>query len=202
MNARAAGLAALLVACTVSYAQAQLPASPLSPPTSSTSGICADPDHATSHPGVVCDCSDMTAIEAICGPGVSQVVCINNFQYNPPLITTKAGDKVAWINLEFCGDFLPEDLVVNTLGVGCDPHHQVVTLPPIPGVTGDTITEQGICSPNDGVIGSQVATLPSACGVDESNVRCHTFAATGIQHYSCETNPGHTALMHGFVIAQ
>jgi plastocyanin len=201
MKARAIGLAALIVTATVSLARAQAPANPLAPPTASTAGICGQPNHQVTHPGVVCDCTDLARIDAIC-PGVSQVVCINDFQYNPPLLQAAAGETVAWVNLEFCGDFLPEDLVVNTLGVGCDPHHQVVTLPAIPGVTGDAITEQGICSPNDGVIGSQVAVLPTACSQDESNVRCHTFAATGVQHYTCMTNPGHTALMHGLIAAQ
>ena len=202
MKRRAVGVAVLLVSGAFSLAEAQLPPSPLAPPTSTTAGICGESDHGTTYPGVVCDCADVSSIEAICGGTVAQVVCINDFQYNPALLNVSAGDTVAWVNLEFCGDFPPEDLVVNTLGVGCDPHHQVVTEPPIPGVTGDTITEAGICSPNDGVLGSQVTVLPPRCSTDESNVRCHTFASSGVQHYSCNTNPGHTLLMHGLILAQ
>jgi hypothetical protein len=175
----------------------------LSPPTASTAGICGQAGHETTHPLVVCDCTDLSRIQSLPGcADVSQVVCINDFQYNPSLTITSSGETVAWVNLEFRGDIPPEDLVVNTLMVGCDPHHQVVTEPAIPGVTGDTISEQGICSPSDGVLGSAVTTLPTACGTAESNVRCHTFATSGLQHYTCKTNEGHEALMHGLVAAQ
>jgi plastocyanin len=149
-------------------------------------------------------CDDLVAIKAGV-PGcaeASQLVCINDFQYAPPVITAAVGDTVAWVNVEACGDMAVEDVVVNQLGVGCDSHHQVVTLPTGEPVTGDDITEQGICSPHPGVIGSQVPELPPACTAEETNVRCHTFAAPGVQHYSCLTNPGHTALMHGGIIVQ
>jgi len=197
MNARAIGLAVVLVTAGFSLAGAQ--PNPLAPPTSSTAGICGQPDHLTTHPFVVCNCYDFDQIRSIPGcENVYQVVCINDFQYNPPALQAIYGD-IAWINLEFCGDFAPEDLVVNTLGVGCDPHHEVLTTPPIPGLTGDTLDFKKICSPNAGVTGSQVPTLPPACDPTESNVRCYNPATTGFQHYTCMTNPGHTALMHGFL---
>ncbi|MGH9893447.1 MAG: hypothetical protein ACREA0_15950 [bacterium] len=151
-----------------------------------------------------CTPEDLAAIAAEvpgCG-NASQLVCINDFQFTAPVITAQVGDTVAWVNVEACGDIPPEDLVVNTLEVGCDPHHQVVTLPAGEPATGDTISEVAICSPNPGVVGSAVPTEPLACGTDETNVRCHTFASPGVQHYTCLTNPGHAALMHGGIIVQ
>ncbi|MGH7898894.1 MAG: hypothetical protein ACREQQ_13145, partial [Candidatus Binatia bacterium] len=163
-------------------------------------------DHATTHPFVVCDCSDIAAIRRVPGcddPGIT-VVCINDFVYNPPLATALAnGQLVAFVNIETCGDNPAEELVVNALGVGCDPHHEVITEPAVPGVTGDTITLADICSPSAGVGGSQVPDpVPSACGTLETNVRCQAIGTAGIQHYTCHTNPGHNALMHGLLLAQ
>jgi hypothetical protein len=178
------------------------------PPLATTSGICSQPDHKTTHPLVVCDCSDVEAIRSIpgcVGPNDGfGVVCINDFQYNPPLANTNLSPGAAifvFVNIETCGDTPAEDLVVNTLGVGCDPHHEVITLPAVPGVTGDTLNLTRICSPSAGVAGSQVPSPPpAACGDGESNVRCHRFETSGLQHYTCQTNPGHTALMHGLML--
>jgi len=151
------------------------------------------------------DCDDLDAIRAEV-PGCAEageIVCINDFQYTPPVITPAVGDTVAWVNVEACGDSPAEDVVVNTLGVGCDPHHQVVTLPVIDPATGDSVNETNICSPNAGVVGSQVPVEPSACDPEtETNVRCHTFTSPGAQHYACLTNPGHAALMHGGIVVQ
>jgi hypothetical protein len=203
---RTGTLAGLMFLAAVPSVIAQVP-----PVTKSTAGICSQPDHATTHPNVVCDCGDVDAIRSVLlsTPGCDDpsrgftVVCINDFQYNPPLanVAATAGEIVAFVNLETCGDNPVEDLVVNTLGVGCSPRHQVVTLPAVPGVTGDALSFTDICSPSEGVLGSQVTELPPACGASDSNVRCHQFETTGIQHYTCQTNPGHTALMHGLLLA-
>jgi plastocyanin len=150
------------------------------------------------------DCDDLDAIKAgVSGcENASQLVCINDFQYTPPVITAAVGDTVAWVNVEACGDSPPEDAVVNTLAVGCDPTHQVVTLPLLEPATGDSINETGICSPNPGVAGDQVPVAPPPCDELETNVRCHTFASPGVQHYSCLTNPAHGVLMHGGIVIQ
>ncbi|MGH7821434.1 MAG: hypothetical protein ACREQ9_16850 [Candidatus Binatia bacterium] len=150
---------------------------------------------------VASSCSDTAAIETACGGPVDHVVCINDFQYTPNVLQVTAGQRVAWVNVEACGDTEPEDLVVNTLGVGCNPTHQVVTAPEVPGVTGDTVNEVGICSPHPGVAGASGPATPP-CGVGESNVRCATLGTAGIQHYTCFTNPGHLALMHGAIIVE
>lgn len=141
----------------------------------------------------VVGCGDRSAIEAACGGAVAQVVCINDFIYNPPVVHVSAGDTVAWVNVEDSCPMLKPP-------TGCDSHHQVVTLPDLPSATGDSLTLAGICSPTAGTAGLVVPTAPAACRPGESNVRCHRFHNPGVQHYTCETNQGHTALMHGVIV--
>lgn len=129
---------------------------------------------------------------------IDHIVCINDFQYMPAMLQAEVGDTVAWVNVEACGDMAVEGAVVPQ--TGCDPTHEVVTTPAQPEVTGDTVNFQNICSPNPGIVGPGAENPPQGCGEDETNVRCHTFATSGVQHYTCFTNGAHTALMHGGIV--
>lgn len=131
---------------------------------------------------------------------INQIVCIDVFQYNPPMVSPMVGQTVAWVNVETCNTPPAESTVASQ--TGCDTHHQVRTVPDIPQLTGDTLNFVGICSPSDGIRGPAVSGTPPKCQAGETNVRCHTFGTSGTQHYTCETNPGHTALMHGLINVQ
>lgn len=142
---------------------------------------------------------DAGAVAAACGKTSVQVICIDNFQYNPPVTMVHTGETVAWVNVEnACSSVNPPS--------GCDTHHQVVTT----GGTGDSINSGPICSPNRGTTGLLVSGPPltNNCADDAAanpllppptNVFCHTFLGAGIQHYTCFTNPGHTVLLHGLI---
>ncbi len=132
------------------------------------------------------------AIVRRCGGTPDHVVTINDFAYDPPSLTVKVGDMVAWVNLEECGDSAPEGVV--TPLTGCDSHHQVVTAP----TTGDSVDSGPICSPHRGLPGSGV-DLDNCDDEGGINVFCHTFTQPGTQHYTCFTNPGHALAMHGFI---
>ena len=131
-----------------------------------------------------------------CPGGADHIVIINDFGYSPASLTVKVGETVAWFNLEQCGDSAAEQLVVPL--AGCDSHHEVVTFPVLS--SGDGIDSGPICSPYPGVAGGTPDLDIDSCG-DEgaTNVFCHTFETPGTQNYTCFTNPGHTALMHGFI---
>jgi plastocyanin len=132
-----------------------------------------------------------------CPGGADHVVLINDFGYFPGSLTVKVGETVAWVNLEKCGDSAAEQLV--TPLSGCDSHHEVVTSPLLS--SGDGVDSGPICSPYPGIPGPGVNV--SDCGDDgETNVFCHTFETPGTQNYTCFTNPGHTALMHGFITVE
>lgn len=231
MRNRFATVAILALLALGSRAQAELPALPLPrlphipplpampalPPlplpnvcgTASAVG-CYDPD---TNPGgtVICHCppsaAELARIRELDGCAeVDQVICINNFQYNPPLTTAAVGSgAIAWVNVEQCpsNDLPPELIVAGILGIGCDTHHEVLTFPALPG---DVLAFEDVCSPYAGCAStSPLGVFPinvAACGASESNVRCHVFENPGIQHYTCETNPGHTALLHGLLIVQ
>ena len=135
-----------------------------------------------------------------CEETADHVVIISNFAYSPPFLNVKVGETVAWVNLEACGDFPPEQLV--SPFAGCDTHHQVVTFPASPG--GDSLDSGPICSPNRGIDPPEGPVLipidtASCADEDHTNVFCHTFENPGVQHYTCMTNPGHMLLLHGFV---
>lgn len=139
------------------------------------------------------------AIASACGARPAEIVIIDDFAYSPLNITVNVGDTVAWVNQEKCGDNALED--VASMADGCDSHHQVVTFPVIPGQ--DAVGSGPICSPFPGLAGAAGGDVPSNCQ-DEggSNVFCHTFRQPGMQHYTCFTNPGHTATLNGFVDVQ
>ncbi len=136
-----------------------------------------------------------------CGRRPDQVVVINDFGYTPLNLQVQRGQTVAWVNLETCGDAVAESLFPQT---GCDNHHQVVTFPESGS---DSINSGPICSPVPGILTPGDASPPPGFAIDPdsceqenaSNVFCHTFEGTGVQHYSCFTNPGHTLAMHGFI---
>ena len=132
-----------------------------------------------------------------CPGGAEHVVLINNFAYSPSSLTVKVGETVAWVNLENCGDMAAEALV--TPLAGCDSHHQVVTFPVLS--TGDGLDSGPICSPYRGLPGPNI-DLASCADEGRTNVFCHTFDTPGTQNYTCFTNPGHTALMHGFITVE
>ena len=149
---------------------------------------------------------------------VDQVVCINDFVYQPPIITPRVGDTVAWVNIEKCADpkgspiNIVESIVANVAGVGCDTHHEVVTLPDESSIIGDDSLDERLCSPHAGIKPNpSLPPLPgfdvvdSACGGPDpegstKNYVCHTFQNVGLQHYTCLTNPGHTAVLHGGIL--
>jgi plastocyanin len=170
-----------------------------------------------------CDTSraNRAKLAAACGVSkVDMVVCINDFVYQPPVITPREGDTVAWVNVEKCGDpnggpvNIVEGLVGGTVGIGCDTHHEVVTLPDEAAIGGKDDLDERICSPykgikanpnlpvlpgfaiNDGACGDPDPELPG----DATNVACHTFREVGIQHYTCMTNPAHTVLLNGGIV--
>lgn len=151
---------------------------------------------------------------------VDTIVCINDFIYQPPLITVREGDTVAWVNVEKCADpaggpvNVVEDAVANKGGAGCDTHHEVVTLPDESALSPDSLDAR-ICSPNRGIAANPsnppvpgFTINQGKCGdptdpefhLGETNVFCHTFQEVGAQQYTCLTNPGHTAVLHGGVI--
>ena len=41
---------------------------------------------------------------------------------------------------------------------------------------------------------------PSDGVITPTNVFCHKFMNVGAQHYTCFTNPAHTAVLHGGVL--
>ena len=149
---------------------------------------------------------------------VDQVVCINDFVYQPPIITPRVGDTVAWVNIEKCADpkgspiNIVESIVANVAGAGCDTHHEVVTLPDESSLIGDDSLDERLCSPHPGIPANPslpplpgFTIVPSACGGEdpegsERNFFCHTFENVGLQHYTCLTNPGHTAVLHGGIL--
>lgn len=146
------------------------------------------------------DLADNPALVTACGRRPDQVVVINDFGYTPLNLQVSRGQTVAWVNLETCGDVPAEAIFPLT---GCDNHHQVVTFP-MSGT--DNISSGPICSPVPGIAAPAGLSLPGftidpeSCEQERaSNVFCHTFTGTGIQHYSCFTNPGHTLLMNGFI---
>lgn len=156
-------------------------------------------------PGSSSDPAIVSACEAQLGADLAsvEVVCINDFTYDPPLLTVAAGSAVAWINVEACGDSPVEEVVVPQ--TGCDSHHQVVTTPENPLDAASNVASGPICSPNPGLTGAAGVPLDADdCAGDgvATNVFCHAFTSPGVQHYSCFTNPGHTALMHGGVVVQ
>ncbi len=189
-----------------------LPEIPNACGTSEASG-CWDPE---TNPAseVICHCpptaAELERIRQIDGCAtVDQVICISNFQYNPPVTTAVAGaGGIAWVNVEQCpsNDLAAEALVAGVLGVGCDTHHEVLTFPDIPGATGDALVFEDVCSPYPGC----AATTPlgifpiaaESCDEADSNVRCHVFEQPGLQHYTCETNPAHTLLLNGLLLIQ
>lgn len=160
-------------------------------------------------------------LAAACGvPKVDMVVCIDNFVYQPPVITPREGQTVAWVNVEKCGDpeggliNLVEGVVANDAGLGCDTHHEVVTLPDLSAIGGKDTLDARICSPHKGIPADpNLPVLPGfaindgACGDPDpelppgsTNVSCHTFQEVGIQHYTCLTNPAHTVLLNGGIV--
>jgi len=141
-----------------------------------------------------------STVSQVCGGEPDHVVVITNFAYSPAFLTVRVGETVAWVNQETCGDRLDEQLLIPLLG--CDAHHQVVTFPEVPG--GEALNSGPICSPNGGVAApnnlSPEAPDPASCA-DEGNVNvfCHRFTEPGVQSYTCFTNAGHTAAMHGAI---
>src|ERR1041385_9172912 len=80
-------------------------------------------------PLVIHKCTDSKESFAdVCGRAADVVVCIDDFNYNPSIITPRVGDMVAWVNVEECAgksgrpvDAI-EDIVANGIGIGCDTH--------------------------------------------------------------------------------
>lgn len=151
-------------------------------------------------PGVTSD----AVILGICGLQVGvlvtsvHVVCIDDFQYQPQVLMLHQGDTVAWVNVESACTVPPGSVS------GCNSHHEIVTAPDQPGVTGDTLDTPapGLCSPIPGTPGllGEANLGPggsAACLAGETNVFCHKFSLVGSQHYTCFINPGHQALLHG-----
>jgi plastocyanin len=138
---------------------------------------------------------DLAAAQTIC-PGASQVVCIDNFVFDPPVVVATPGDTIAWVNVESACTQEPAKVV------GCNAHHVVAT---IPDLDGQAVTSGPICSPSGGQPGGLAgvtADEAAGCLPGATNVFCHTFAAPTVQHYYCTTNPFHEAVMHGSVVVQ
>ena len=169
-------------------------------------------------PLAIFSCADRDALAAVCGRVPDIVVCINDFQYQPPVITPRQGDMVAWVNVEKCADpsgspvNIVEDLVANKIGTGCDTHHEVITFPDKENSDPQDNLDARICSPNRG-IPATAPTLPGfaidagACGdpdpevpLNNTNVFCHEFKNVSLQHYTCMTNPAHTVVLHGGIL--
>ena len=171
----------------------------------------------------VCDPSPENRARLACAcrvPSVDMVVCINDFQYQPPVITPRQGDTVAWVNIEKCADpagspvNVIEGLVAKDIGAGCDTHHEVVTTPDESAFIGSDSVDARICSPNRGIEPKPgTPALPGfeinagACHdpddeeeASTTNVFCHTFENVGLQHYTCLTNPAHTLVLHGGIV--
>jgi plastocyanin len=165
--------------------------------------------------------ANRAALAAACGiDKVDMVVCINDFIYQPPIITPRQGDTVAWVNIEKCADTsgglvnIVESLVAEGVGIGCDTHHEVVTLPDESSIIGDDSLDARICSPHRGIRSKPGVPVlpgfeitPGACGdpdieeeASDTNVFCHTFENVGLQHYTCMTNPAHTAVLNGGIL--
>ena len=108
-------------------------------------------------PVAIFSCTDRDALAKVCGRVPDIVVCINDFQYQPPVITPRQGDMVAWVNVEKCADpsggpvNVVEDLVANKIGIGCDTHHEVITFPEEENIDPQDNLDARICSPNRGI---------------------------------------------------
>ena len=163
-------------------------------------------------------------------------VCINDFTYYPPIVTPREGDVVAWVNVEKCADpfggpvNIAEGLFADVLGLGCDTHHEVVTLPDETAVDEEDTLNARLCSrypsilPKPGTPAIPMLKIdPGACPghedtaqnmtpvlqqlapqgegvITKKNVFCHKFHHVGLQHYTCFTNPAHAALLHGGIL--
>jgi hypothetical protein len=164
-------------------------------------------------PGVVCGCvADPIAGTCQCDPesqekirslqgcqGANRFVCIANFQFTPIRLEVDPGDTVAWVNVEpGCGS--PPG---SSFGGNCDARHTIDAFPPEANpdpVTSGEGAQKFLCSP---FAPSENAGECSNTNLNRgSNVHCHTYSEADTIHYTCLTNPVHTALMHGTIRAR
>ena len=123
-----------------------------------------------------------------------------------------------------------EGVFANVLAVGCDTHHEVVTTPdessfdpadtlnarlcsrfpsipasPSAPAIPDLAIDPGSCPGHPDTTNNMTPVIenlsPQSEGViTPTNVFCHKFMNVGAQHYTCFTNPAHTAVLHGGIL--
>jgi hypothetical protein len=105
-------------------------------------------------------CSDTGGVAAYCADqgvapdagGKVHVVCINDFAYDPSLVTPRQGDIIAWVNVEKCADLNGgpvnsiESLFADVFGAGCDTHHEIVTAPGEASLNPEDTVSARLCS--------------------------------------------------------
>jgi len=123
-----------------------------------------------------------------------------------------------------------EAVFADVLATGCDTHHEVVTTPDETAFNEEDTLNARLCSRFPSILASpsapaipDLAIDPGACRghadptdnstpvvenlsppsdgvITPTNVFCHKFVNVGAQHYTCFTNPAHTAVLNGGIL--